>query len=74
MFGVGTPEIVVIGVVLVAIVGPSQMPRIAEGMGKSLKIFRRTAKELKEPLEEIDAEIRSATDDAKAINRIGEKR
>jgi TatA/E family protein of Tat protein translocase len=74
MFGIGAMESVVIIVVLVAIIGPTQLPRMAESVAKSLKIFRKTAAEMKEPLREIEAEIQGAADEAKSINEIGEKK
>ncbi|HCS79140.1 TPA: twin-arginine translocase TatA/TatE family subunit [Patescibacteria group bacterium] len=45
MFNLGTPEIVVIGIVLLILFGGKKLPELARGMGSSLKEFRKAAGE-----------------------------
>lgn len=53
MFGVGVPELVVIFLVALVILGPKQLPEVAKFLGKALGEFRRAT-------DEISAEFNSA--------------
>ena len=53
MFGVGVPELVVIFLVALIILGPKQLPEVAKFLGKALGEFRRAT-------DEISAEFNSA--------------
>ncbi len=52
MFGLGLPEIVIILVVALLVVGPSKLPDLARSLGKAFNEFRRMADEVKETFEE----------------------
>lgn len=40
MFGLGVPEIVIIGVVAVLVFGPKRIPELGSSLGKSLRMFQ----------------------------------
>jgi sec-independent protein translocase protein TatA len=52
MFGIGIPELVIIIIVALLVVGPSKLPDLARSMGKALGEFRRLADDVKETIEQ----------------------
>ncbi len=51
MFGIGFPELLLILVVALLVVGPSRLPQVARSIGKALGEFRRMADDVKETIE-----------------------
>jgi len=52
MFGIGLPEMIIILVVALLVVGPSKLPELARTLGKAFTEFRRMADDVKETFEE----------------------
>ncbi len=52
MFGIGLPEMIIIFVVALLVVGPSKLPELARTLGKAFTEFRRMADEVKETFDE----------------------
>jgi sec-independent protein translocase protein TatA len=46
MFGLGTPELVVIGVIIFLIFGAKRLPDIGKGVGGAIREFRQVKKDL----------------------------
>ncbi|ABO94088.1 Tat family transporter: pH-dependent thylakoid protein export into thylakoid, partial [Ostreococcus lucimarinus CCE9901] len=44
LFGLGLPEIVVIGGVAAVLFGPSKLPELGKSLGKTVKSFQEAAK------------------------------
>lgn len=44
MFGLGTPELVIIGIVLLVLFGGKKIPELARGVVDSIKEFKKAAK------------------------------
>lgn len=67
MFGIGTPELVVILIVGLIVLGPSKLPEIMRTLGKGIAEFRRMSTDVKRTLEtEIDkADLESRKEEAK---------
>ena len=43
--GIGTTEIVVVGLILLVLFGGKKLPELARGMGSSIREFRKAANE-----------------------------
>jgi Tat protein translocase TatB subunit len=52
MFGIGMPELLVILVIALLVVGPKKLPDIARTLGKGLSEFRKVAEDATETLKE----------------------
>jgi Tat protein translocase TatB subunit len=52
MFGIGMPELMVIAVIALLVVGPKKLPDIAKALGKGLSEFRKVTTEATDTIKE----------------------
>ncbi|RZD17195.1 MAG: TatA/E family twin arginine-targeting protein translocase [Candidatus Acididesulfobacter guangdongensis] len=50
MFGIGTPEIIIIIVVALLVFGPKRLPDIGKSLGKGLREFKKATSEFKDQM------------------------
>ncbi len=51
MFSIGMPELILIFLIALIVVGPSKLPDLARALGKGIAEFKRAANEIKENLD-----------------------
>ncbi|MBW1720845.1 MAG: twin-arginine translocase subunit TatB [Deltaproteobacteria bacterium] len=62
MFGIGFPELLIIMVIALVVIGPSKLPDLARALGKGMAEFRKATQEIKESLN-LDEDIEEVKGD-----------
>lgn len=61
----GPWEIVLVVLVIIMLFGGKKIPELARGLGKALKEFRKTTKDLKDEVNSAAEDVKSAVDETK---------
>ncbi|MBW1802177.1 MAG: twin-arginine translocase TatA/TatE family subunit [Deltaproteobacteria bacterium] len=51
MFGIGLPELIIIMVIALIVIGPSKLPDLARALGKGMAEFKKATQDIKESLD-----------------------
>lgn len=71
MFGIGMPELILILVVALIVIGPKKLPDMAKSLGKALNEFKSATQDFKDS---IDTEVKDLKSlDKKDVGRIGKR-
>jgi TatA/E family protein of Tat protein translocase len=62
MFGIGLPELIIIMVIALIVIGPSKLPDLARALGKGMAEFRKATQEIKDSLD-LDEDIQEVKKD-----------
>ena len=57
MFGnLGTPEIIIIGLIVLVLFGAKRIPEFMQGLGKGVREFRKAARDIQTEIEDPEAQ------------------
>lgn len=70
MFGIGVPELLVILVVALLVLGPKRLPEVAKALGKGLAEFRRATADVTDELRNAQAMIEREAREAERSARL----
>jgi Tat protein translocase TatB subunit len=75
MFGIGLPELIVIAIIALLVVGPKKLPELAKSLGKGLTEFKRAADDVTENIKETlkPDDVKKEVDDFKNSLLFGKK-
>jgi Tat protein translocase TatB subunit len=75
MFGIGLPELIVIAIIALLVVGPKKLPELAKSLGKGLTEFKKAADDVTENLKENlkPDDVKKEVDDFKNSLLFGKK-
>jgi len=62
MFGIGLPELIIIMVIALIVIGPSKLPDLARALGRGMAEFRKATQEIKDSLD-LDDDIQEIKKD-----------
>jgi Tat protein translocase TatB subunit len=64
MFGIGMPELLVILVLALIVLGPKKLPELARALGKGMAELRRATDKLKDEFRQMEHEVEEASAEA----------
>ena len=70
IFGVGLPEMAVIGAVALLVFGPKRLPELGRTLGKTLKGFQSASKEFEREINKAMAEPEVSGDAEKSVEEL----
>ncbi|HLT23565.1 MAG TPA: twin-arginine translocase TatA/TatE family subunit [Ignavibacteria bacterium] len=62
MFGLGTPEIILIAIVILVLFGAKKIPELMQGLGKGVKEFKKATNEIEQDIKNSDKKVEQQTE------------
>lgn len=74
MFGLGTHELIIVLFIAFLIFGAKRLPEIGSGLGKAIKEFKKSSKEIEADTRKQKEDIQSSAEKAKENKDLNKKR
>jgi len=72
MFGIGVPELIIIFIIALIVIGPQKLPDIAKALGKAFAEFKKATEEIKnsvkDDIEKTTGSLSESLKEVKAAN------
>ncbi len=69
MFGLGTPELILIGIIILVLFGAKKIPELMQGLGKGIKEFKKASSDIEQDIKSSIEEKPKVTEKSDSVNK-----
>lgn len=69
MFGLGTQELILIGIIILVLFGAKKIPELMQGLGKGIKEFKKASSDIEHDIKSSIEEKSKATGESDSVKK-----